>query len=260
MEYIITTQTYWLDIMYFMARRGDADTISNQVRDQLRADILAGCWAPGEKLLLLKLSERYQTSSTVTREALTRLTGERLVELKPNRGFFVPELSLSELSDFNELRCLSEEFGISLAIERGDLRWESEVHAAHHLMERTPRYREEDATQLNEEWVIAHAAFHAKLIEACNVPVLIDLAATLSDATSLYRRWSMPTQENARRDIGKEHRAILDAVTARNAKLAGQLLREHYTATMRYIFDSGLIDEQDRPELARISAARRAQQ
>ncbi len=229
-----------------MARRGEAETISTQVRDQLRTDILAGCWAPGEKLLLLGLSERYDTSSTVVREALTRLTGDRLVELKPNRGFFVPELSLSELADFNELRCLAEEFGIGLAIDRGDLQWESEVHAAHHTMERTPRYRPDDPHQVNEAWMLSHAAFHAKLIEACEVPVLIDLASMLSDSTSLYRRWAIPSDEAETRNIEAEHRAILDAVTARDAKLAGRLLREHYTATMRIIFKRGLIPEAER--------------
>lgn len=229
-----------------MARRGEADTISTQVRNQLRTDILGGCWAPGEKLPLLGLAERYDTSSTVVREALTRLTGDRLVELKPNRGFFVPELSLSELADFNELRCLAEEFGISLAIERGDLRWESEVHAAHHTMERTPRYRPGDPHQVNEAWMLAHSAFHAKLIEACDVPVLIDLTTTLSDSTSLYRRWATPSNEAEHRDIEAEHRAILDAVTARDAKLAGKLLREHYTTTLQLIVKLGLIPEADR--------------
>lgn len=233
-----------------MARRGTSDTISTQVRDQLRADILAGKWAPGEKLLLLGLSERYDTSSTVVREALTRLTGDRLVELKPNRGFFVPELSLSELNDFNELRCLAEEFGIRLAIERGDLQWESEVHAAHHRMERTQHYRTDNQRRLTEEWVEAHAAFHAKLIEACEVPVLIDLAKTLSDATSLYRRWGGVATDNEPRDIEAEHRAILDAVTARDAPLAGKLLRDHYTTTMEIILKSGLLPEEERQAAA----------
>lgn len=239
-----------------MARRGSSDTISTQVRDQLRSDILAGLWAPGEKLLLLGLSERYGTSSTVVREALTRLTGDRLVELKPNRGFFVPELSLSELRDFNELRCLAEEFGIRLAIERGDLKWESEVHAAHHTMERTQHYHLADNhRRLTEDWVEAHAAFHAKLIEACGVPVLIDLAKTLSDATSLYRRWGGIAADHEPRDIEGEHRAILDAVTARNAELAGELLRQHYTITMNTIVKSGLLPEAERQAAADRSRA-----
>src|SRR5262245_39678575 len=121
-----------------MARRGNAETLSTEVRERLRHDILAGEWVPGEKLQLVALSNHYGTSSTVVREALTRLTGDRIVELKPNRGFFVLQLSLEQLRDFNELRCISEEFGIKLAIERGDLKWESDVIAAHHTLERTP--------------------------------------------------------------------------------------------------------------------------
>jgi DNA-binding GntR family transcriptional regulator len=224
-----------------MARRGESETLSTEVRERLRHDILAGQWVPGEKLQLVALSSHYGTSSTVVREALTRLTGERLVELKPNRGFFVPRLSLEELRDFNELRCLSEEFGIKLAIERGDLQWESEVFAAHHTLERTPR-RDDEGT-LNAQWVAAHAAFHAKLLSSCGLPVLIDLASTLSDETSLYRRWAGPSITTADRDIDQEHRDILQAVIDRDADRAGALLRAHYTKTMELILESGLLPE-----------------
>ncbi|WP_460774661.1 GntR family transcriptional regulator [Microbacterium sp. GXF7504] len=224
-----------------MAKRGDADTLSTEVREQLRRDILAGRWAPGEKLQLVALSTLYGTSSTVVREALTRLTGDRLVELKPNRGFFVPRLSLGELRDFNELRCISEEFGIALAIERGDLQWESEVFAAHHTLERTERYTE-DGT-LNPDWMDAHNVFHARLLSACGLPVLLDLCTNLSDTNALYRRWAAEGAPFIERDMDEEHREILQAVLDRNAKLAASLLRAHYTRTMEMILEVGLRPE-----------------
>lgn len=224
-----------------MAKRGDADTLSTEVREQLRRDILAGRWAPGEKLQLVALSNHYGTSSTVVREALTRLTGDRLVELKPNRGFFVPQLSLDELRDFNELRCISEEFGIGLAIQRGDLQWESEVFAAHHTLERTQRYFD-DGT-LNPEWVAAHNLFHAKLLSACGLPVLLELCANLSDTNALYRRWAAEGVAFSERDMDEEHREILQAVLDRDAARAGSLLRAHYTRTMEMILEAGLRTE-----------------
>lgn len=223
-----------------MARRGKAQTLSTDVRDKLRQDILDGCWSPGEKLQLVGLSERYSTSSTVIREALTRLSGERLVELKPNRGFFVPELSLEQLKDFNELRCLSEEFGISLAIERGDLQWESEVIAAHHTLERTPQYADDETHNISAAWLMAHNAFHEKLLSACGLPVLIDLTSKLADETSLYRRWAAPSVKTHERNIAQEHRDILEAVLNRDAKAAGALLRQHYTMSMEMILEAGL--------------------
>ncbi|NLT26114.1 MAG: GntR family transcriptional regulator [Microbacteriaceae bacterium] len=228
-----------------MARRGKSETLSTAVRERLRQDILSGQWLPGEKLQLAALSIHYETSSTVVREALTHLTGERLIDLKPNRGFFVPTLSLAELRDFNELRCIAEEFGIRLAIERGDLEWESEVFAALHTLERTPRHDEAAHGGISQEWVNAHNAFHEKLMSSCGVPMLIELSAKLSDANSLYRRWTVPTDRVLGRDIDAEHRDIVAAVIDRDPERAGALLRDHYTRSMELILESGLLPEAD---------------
>lgn len=222
-----------------MAKRTDSETLSKHIRDALRRDILGGRWSPGEKLQLTALSEHYQTSSTVIREALTRLVGDRLVQLKPNRGFFVPPISLAELEDITELRCVNEEFGITLAIQRGDLSWESELIAVHHTLERTPRRRPEDPDQHTPEWSDAHQAFHAKLMEACGVPVLIDLTCTLSDIAQLYGRWAGIATREAKRDVEQEHRDILAAVLKRDAPAAAKLLRRHYETTMDAVRKAG---------------------
>ena len=223
-----------------MAKQGKSETLSKAVRDQLREDILSGEWAPGEKLQLVALSQRYETSSTVIREALTQLTGARLIELKPNHGFFIPTLSLDELRDFNELRCLSEEFGIKLAIERGDLQWESEVFAAHHKLERTDRLIDGEPGTLAPEWITAHREFHVQLMEACELPVLIDISAILFDSTTMYRRWIKETPKISTRKIDEEHKQILQAVLDRDPERAGELLRHHYTASMEMILEAGL--------------------
>jgi DNA-binding GntR family transcriptional regulator len=225
-----------------MSKSTESETLSKHIRDSMRDDILNGRWATGDKLQLTALSKHYQTSSTVIREALTRLVGDRLVLLKPNRGFFVPTLSLAELKDINELRTRSEEFGIGLAIERGDLSWESELIAAHHTLERTPYRDTTNDAQLTEAWNRAHQAFHAKLLEACGVPVLIDLCSTLSDLSQLYGRWAANATRFTGRDVAKEHREILAAALERDAKTASRLIREHYQITLDSILKSGIDD------------------
>lgn len=221
-----------------MARSNQWDSLSTQARESLRADILSGEWEPGTKLQVGQLSKRYESSTTVVREALTRLAGEQLVTLIPNRGFFVAELSPDELRDLTELRCRLEGFGVELAIERGDLAWESELIAAHHILERTPRRRIDDPHRISLEWLEVHQAFHAKILEPCRVATLQDLAATLADATVLYRQWSAPTQAAESRDIEAEHRAILDAVLARDVPKAQDALRTHYVRTTNVIEES----------------------
>lgn len=221
-----------------MAKRTDAETLSKHIRDELRTNILNGQWAPGGRLQLNQLSEQFNTSSTVVREALTRLAGDRLVVLRPNRGFFVPTLSLDELRDITELRVVNEQFAATLAIDRGDLGWEGELMAAHHRMEKTPS-RDED-NRPTAEWAAAHQAFHAQLLSACGVPVLIDLTNTLSDLQQLYNRWATSATNWSGRDLSAEHQAILDAALARDAETTSSLLAAHYRGTIEAITQLGV--------------------
>ncbi|MCK8670717.1 GntR family transcriptional regulator [Rhodococcus sp. HM1] len=221
-----------------MARTDKWASLSTQTREALRSDLLSGRWEPGKRLQVGELSKLYGASTTVMREALTRLAGEQLVSFVPNRGFFVAQLTLDELQDLTELRCRIEGFGVALAIERGSLAWESELIGAHHRLERTPRRRADDPHHISPEWLEAHQDFHAKILEPCRISALIDLAATLADATVLYRQWTAPSQAAESRDIEAEHREILESVLARDAVTAEKLLREHYELTTRIITQS----------------------
>lgn len=218
-----------------MARLTNSETISGGIQDRLKNEIFSGVWAPGAKLRISDLSERFGTSSTVIREALTRLAGEKLLQFHPNRGFFISEYSTPELQDLSALRCKIEEFGLELAIQRGDLDWESELIATHHRLERTPRRNQEDPAHISHEWFVAHQAFHEKLLEASDVPLLKDFASTLRDATALYRLWAAPHPAASSRDIEVEHREILEAVLAHDVELAQKRLREHYMRTLDVI-------------------------
>lgn len=202
-----------------------------QVIDAIRADVLNGVWPPGSRVPPGELAERYATSTTVIREALTRLAGENFLVSEPNRGFFVPALTDGGLTDITDVRCLIEGRAIELAIERGGVQWEGELIAAHHLLARTPRRTEDDPAHTSPEWLTAHRAFHEKLIEACGVPSLCSFARQLTNATELFRRWSAPAADARARDVEKEHRDILDAVLARDAPTAVALLQAHFQRT-----------------------------
>lgn len=211
--------------------------------DTITADILGGMWRPGDRLQPHKLAEEYRVSTTVIREALSRMAGDGLVIVQPNRGFFIPELNLQELEDITELRCVTEALAVRLSIERGDLEWESELIATHHTLARTPR-RDPKTGEPRSEWHIAHRAFHAKVLEASQCRPMLHLAGNLGASTELYRRWAAPSQAASTRDVEAEHRAILDAVVGRNADLAADLLRKHYEASVAVILNAGLLDEQ----------------
>src|ERR687896_813207 len=101
-----------------MAKRGSSDSLGVDVHERVRADILRGEWEPGDRLSPGALAARYQASTTVVREALTRLAGQKFVALEPNRGFFVPRLRLAELEDVTLFRSHVESLALRLSIER----------------------------------------------------------------------------------------------------------------------------------------------
>lgn len=65
------------------------------------------------------------------------------------------------------------------------------------------------------------------------------MTRTLSDLIQLYGRWAGPATRDAKRDLDKEHRDILNAALDRNAELAGQLLRAHYETTLSAVKNGG---------------------
>jgi len=92
------------------------------------------------------------------REALTRLTEQHLLIATPQRGFRVRDLSIEDIADLTETRIQIESLALRLAVERGDLQWETGILAAHHRLERTPVTRD-DGT-VSEDWSCLHRDFH----------------------------------------------------------------------------------------------------
>jgi DNA-binding GntR family transcriptional regulator len=111
----------------------------------------------------------------------------------------------------------------------------------------------EDPTSRNEEWAVAHIAFHLKLIEACGNPVLLDICARLSDAAEMYRAWSGPGVLESKRDVAGEHKALLDAALAHDTDRAVVLFELHIDRTQAILTDFGVnptVHDQS-PETAR---------
>lgn len=195
---------------------------------RVRADLLAGEFAPGEPLRLAAVRTRYDAGLTPLREALFQLAAEGLVTVEGQRGFRAAPLSTQDLIDVTEQRVLLEGQALRLSIELGDLAWESQVLAAHHRLAHTAMLERNSMTP-TAEWTEAHRVFHRSLVEACGSAWLLRFRDVLSDQSERYRRWSL--RESPDRDVAGEHRALAEATLARDADLAVRCLAEHYRRT-----------------------------
>ena len=135
-----------------------AITRGEQVYTQLRTDILSGRVLPGTRLRFAELTDRYDCSTSVLREGLTRLAEQGLVQSEPQHGFCVTPLSDDDLDDLTTARCELEGLVLRKSIENGDIAWESDLVAAHHALDRTPMETDGDPVVMSEEWTMAHFA------------------------------------------------------------------------------------------------------
>jgi DNA-binding GntR family transcriptional regulator len=214
-----------------MVKRDGERSLSAEVYHRIRREIFNGTLRPGERLQPAVLSDSYNASTTVVREALALLAGERLVTSTSGKGFFVPEIVYAELRDTVMIRIHLESLAVKLSIERGGVEWESGVLTAHHRLARTPRRTAEDPNHASEEWSRQHRAFHEKLFAGCGSPILINLCGQLQSATELYRIWAGPSPRTATRDVEAEHRAIMQAALDGDTDLTVSLLADHYNRT-----------------------------
>lgn len=72
---------------------------SERVYDTLKDRLLSGVMLPGERLEPAALAEELNSSVTPVRDALHRLTGERLVESRTSEGFHLPQVNEPGLRD-----------------------------------------------------------------------------------------------------------------------------------------------------------------
>ena len=205
-------------------------SVTQDAYERLRADLLACRLKPGARLKISELCQVLALNLSAVREALSRLTSEGLVIAEPQRGFRVAPISADELRDLTAVRAEIEGMCLFRALQAGDVGWEADLVAAFHRLSRTPEREPGDTERMSEAWSDAHGAFHDALVAACDSPWLLRLRATLYAQSERYRRLSVPLAEG-QRDLGREHRELMDAALARDAPQTTELLSRHIQLT-----------------------------
>jgi DNA-binding GntR family transcriptional regulator len=85
-------------------------SLSEQIAETLRISIMDGSLPPGTRLLEAQIAKNLAVSRSALRESLHTLQSEGLVEVRPNRGTYVPLIRDKDLEEIGILRSLLEPF------------------------------------------------------------------------------------------------------------------------------------------------------
>jgi len=161
------------------------------------------------------------------------LEGEGQVTYVAHRGYFVTELSLSDLLEVYRIREILEAEAVTVAVPQMTAEDIDRLEEA----ERDVRGAAEVADVV--AMTAANRRFHFTLIEACALPRLVRLIRLLWDATEVYRSVYY-NEEHNREVVEAEHRAVVTAVKAGDAGTALLVLaehREHAIAALRPVLE-----------------------
>jgi DNA-binding GntR family transcriptional regulator len=200
-------------------------TAQEAVATELRREIVSGELPPGTQILQDRVAEQFGVSRVPVREALKMLEGEGQISYEPHRGYFVTELDIGELIEVYHIRNVLEAEAVRYAIPRMTSEDDERLEAA--LLDTEEATKQDDIVALTA----ANRRFHFALIEPCGMSRLVRIIRQLWDSTDPYRSVYFVAREH-REKIDNDHRAIIDAVIARETERVVALLADHRSGTV----------------------------
>ncbi len=203
----------------------ERQTLNDQVYRDLRDLIMAGRLAPGQAITIRTLAQAVGVSPMPVRGALHRLLTEGALDLRANRSFVLPILSVEDFDEITRIRLAVEGLATELAtprLESRDLRRLREINRA---MFDGPSKPAADYLGPNQQ-------FHFLIYRAAGMPRLTRIIESLwlQIGPLLNIATAQPDVASGR----SLHETIVKALAARHAADAAAAIRSDisYAATV----------------------------
>jgi DNA-binding GntR family transcriptional regulator len=197
--------------------------LRDSVRKRLGTMLLAGRLKPGSKLSLAELARDLDVSATPVREALTQLHHARVIDVIPNRGFFLRELDVQEAGEIYPVIAALE----ALAIRQSrftpqDIR---------ELRERHARF---EAAGDPRSAVRFDLAFHGALTAHSANATLQRMIEDLKLRVFAYELGYMSSRVRAQPPHAS-HKDLIASLARNDVEQAAALAESHWRASLDYI-------------------------
>lgn len=202
-----------------------------RVMAALRDSIVRGQYAPGTRLIEGEIDASFGVSRTPVREAVRRLAGEGIVEVRPNHGAFVRQWDATAVAEVFDLRAMLEAHAAALAA----------AHATPddvaRLEERCDGMRALESDPAEDRWdtyAVLNHAFHRDLCQVARSERLESILLGLLGIPLQHRSFG-GRQQRAMERSNEHHDGIVEAVAAGEPDWARDAMAAHVHATRRLL-------------------------
>jgi DNA-binding GntR family transcriptional regulator len=202
--------------------------LQEQVYLSLRAAILSGELASGERLVEAQLAAKLEVSRTPVREALRLLQHENLVEVNSSGSIRVTILSEEDAAQLYDCRIALEQQAVILACQ---LATAEQIASLGDMLLQAEKLANNKRTQLTSfQMLDLDYQFHRLIAQSTGNVWLVSLLDQVFDKMQLLRLQTV--RHNPRvLEIRVEHSRIYDALIQRDGKAAAEALTAHLSAS-----------------------------
>lgn len=202
-----------------------------ELAERIRAAIVAGDFAPGQRLVEAELSEMFNTTRGVVRSALVDLSHQGIVERIANRGARVRAVSVEEAIAITEVRMVVEGLCAAKAAERIT---DEEIANLRDLGRRM-----EEAVRAGEVLTYSqlNTALHDRIRELCAQGVAAEVLDNLR-ARNVRHAFRLALRPGRPQVSLPEHLAIIDELCARSPEGAERAVRRHIASVITALRES----------------------
>ncbi|MBD2099858.1 GntR family transcriptional regulator [Leptolyngbya sp. FACHB-261] len=203
-------------------------SLQEQAYQALRAAILSGELAPGQRLVETHLADKLQVSRTPIREALRQLQHEDLATLDAQNILRVARFSVTDAMQLYDCRIALEQLSVVEACRNaadGQLQeLKGMVIQAEKLVKSKPSHLN------NFQLLELDYRFHRLLAESSGNLWLRSSLDQVFDKMILFRIQTIQHNRNVL-EIRTEHHRVYEAVARRDPHTAAQAIKEHLLAS-----------------------------
>jgi len=184
---------------------------------------------PGQKLIYSDIAKKLNMGVTPVIQALNRLEASGLVRYEANKGYFVGEITVSEVRQLYQAREALEVFVIPAVIQNIDSKKLDKIWR---------NFKKNDGVRRSRrELILDDTRFHLAVVRYAHNDVIYKLLEGISE--QVYLKYRPEYLDDSRiKVVLKEHKEILDSLKKGDVDGTIALIRDHIRSGMEYVIST----------------------